>query len=75
VFDARVKANFPKGMLEADLIAELRGQGFSIGADSAACKSATKTTGLIFKKLWSVRWRARADRVEKVWGVYCVIAP
>ena len=75
VFDRRVKARFPKGMLEADLVAELRDQGFSVGRDSADCKSATKPRGIIFRTLWSVRWRARADRVEEVWGVYGVIAP
>ena len=74
-FDERVKARFPIGTREADLVAELRNQGFSIDRDSADCKCATKTRGLIFRTLWSVRWRAKADRIEKVWGVYGVMAP
>jgi hypothetical protein len=62
-------------MLEDELVAELRRQGFSIGRESNNCKSATKIRGMIFKTLWSVRWRAKSQRVEKVWGVYGIIAP
>ena len=77
VFDERVKAKFPIGMSEAHLLEELRTQGFSVRSDPerADFKTATVTRGLIFRNLWSVRWRARADQIEDVWGVYGVIAP
>ena len=75
VFDERVKARFPTGMREADLVAELRNQGFSMGRGGPEFKSASKSRGIIFRTLWSVRWQAEADRIEKVWGVYGVIAP
>ena len=75
MFDQRVKARFPKGMHEADLIAELRKQGFSMRRDGVDCKSATKSRGVIIRAIWSVRWRAEADRVDEVWGVYGFVAP
>lgn len=77
VFDARVKARFPKGMPEGDLVRDLRSEGFALSAPAheADCFSGTIARGLIFRRIWSVRWRARADRIEDVWGVYGVIAP
>lgn len=74
-FDERVKATFPIGMSEALLLQELRNQGFRCNASSPECKSATVTQGLIFRRLWSVRWRAKEDQIEDVWGIYGVIAP
>ncbi len=70
MFDKRVKARFPTGMPEADLIAELRLQGFRFDREGEGCKSATKSRGLIVQTLWSVRWRAHEGRVNDVWGVY-----
>ncbi len=77
VFDKRVKATFPTGMCEDDLVGELRRKGFSIKgpANEADCHSATITRGLIFRQFWSVRWQAKAGQIEDVWGVYGVIAP
>ena len=75
VFDERVKAEFPVGMSEDRLVAELRKLGFRCNPDQPACKSATVTRGLVFRHLWSVRWRASNDQVDDVWGVYGVIAP
>ena len=77
VFDMRVKAKFPIGMSEAQLVEELRKQGFSTGSMSKATdwKAATITRGVILRTIWSVRWRAPAGRIEEVLGVYGVIAP
>ena len=75
MFDDRVKAKFPIGMCEADLIAELRGQGFRINQGGPPCKSAFISRGIIIRTFWSVRWFAKADRIDKIWGVYGVIAP
>ena len=74
-FDRRAKAKFPVGMREADLIEELRSQGFAINSNSIDCKTATKTRGIVFRTLWSVRWRAKSGRIEEVWGVCGFIAP
>ena len=73
VFDERVKARFPLGMSEAHLLERLRSDGFYL--DGANFKSATVTRGLIFKNLWSVRWRVKAGQIEDIWGVYGVVAP
>ena len=73
-FDERVRARFPIGTSEACLVKELRSQGFSI-VFSPKMADATITRGLIMKTIWSVRWRAREDRLEEVWGVYGAIAP
>jgi hypothetical protein len=75
VFDERVKARFPIGMSEVNLIQELRNQGFSIDRKYFDHESATITRGLVLRTIWSVRWRAKAGRVEEVWGIYGVIAP
>ena len=77
VLTERVKAQFPVGMSEALVIDELRRQGFSIHAHSieSNLKSATVTRVLVIKTLWSVRWHARAGRIEDIWGVYGAIAP
>ena len=77
VFDARVKAKFPTGTSEARLVEELQNQGFVVRTSThiTDCRSATITRGLIFKHLWSVRWRAREGQIDEVWGVYGVIAP
>lgn len=77
VFNDRVKAKFPIGMSEAELLKELRRQGFSVWSDpdKADFKMATVTRGLIFRNLWSVRWRTKANQIEDIWGVYGVIAP
>ena len=77
VFDGRVKAKFPIGMAETRFIEELRNQGFSIDPTPEGWDhmSATIIRGLIFRTVWSVRWRAGADRIQEVWGVYGVIAP
>ena len=77
VFDERVKARFPIGMSEAELIKDLASQGFSVWSDpdKADLKTATVTRGLIFRNLWSVRWRVKSEQIEDVWGVYGVIAP
>jgi hypothetical protein len=74
VFDERVKAEFPIGSSEARLIKALRSQGFP-PASSTDMASATITRGLIMKTIWSVRWRAKEDRIEDIWGVYGGIAP
>lgn len=77
VFDARVKAKFRAGTSEAHLVEELQRQGFAVSspADGSDCTSATVTRGIVFKCLWSVRWRAKEKRIEEVWGVYGIIAP
>ena len=77
VFDKRVKAKFPIGMSEALLVEDLRRQGFAIRSDprNVDHKSAAIIRGLIFRTIWSIRWQARAGRIEDVWGVYDVIAP
>jgi len=77
VFDERVKAKFPIGMSEAELLKELQSQGFSVWSDpnKADHKTATVTRGLIFRNLWSVRWRTKENQIEDIWGVYGVIAP
>ena len=76
VFDERVKAKFLRGMSEADLVDELRSQGFSISVmTSSTDHSASLIRGMIFKTLWSIRWRARAAQIEDILGVYGFIAP
>lgn len=76
VFDRRVKAKFPIGTSEGDLIAELRSQGFSVDfRGRCVVQSAKIERGLIFRTGWSVRWRAKAGRIEEIWGVYGVAAP
>lgn len=76
VFDERVKAEFPIGSSEAVLIKELHRQGFSVDlAPKWAGAGATITKGLITKTIWSVRWRAKADRIQEIWGIYGAIAP
>jgi hypothetical protein len=52
----------------------LRNQGFSV-VSSPKMTFATIKRGLIIKTVWSVRWRARAGRIEEIWGVYGAIAP
>ena len=75
VFNERVRTNFHIGMSESYLLTELRKQGFRCDPLRSDCKSASLMRGLIFKHLWSVRWRARADQIEDIWGMYGVIAP
>lgn len=77
VFGERVKAKFPIGMSETELLKELRSQGFSVRSypNKADFKSATLTRGFIFRNLWSVRWRTKDNQLEDIWGVYGVIAP
>lgn len=74
IFDERVRATFPIGSSEAALIQALRRQGFSVDP-GPRWASATIKRGLIIKTIWSVRWRAEADRVREIWGVYGAIAP
>jgi hypothetical protein len=77
VFDERVKGAYPIGMSEADLVGDLRSKGYSIEvpANEADWGCATILRGVIFQHIWSVRWRARAGKIDDIWGVYGVIAP
>jgi len=76
MFDARVKAMFPVGTPEARLVDALRRQGFAVeSAHRPDCRSATVMKGLVFRHIWSVRWRSAEGRVEDIRGVYGVIAP
>lgn len=76
LFDERVKAHFPIGMSEPDLIETLQKQGFRINSyDSIECKSATFEKGVVLRTVWSVRWREREGRISEIWGVYGGIAP
>ena len=70
-----MKARFPMGLAEADLIRELHLQGFRFDRQGGDCKSATKVRGLLIKTLWSVRWRAHEGHVDDVWGVFGYRAP
>ena len=78
VFDARIKARFPVGTQEEDLIAELREQGFPLpsclGPDAWASSTYNRTL-FVFRTIWSVRWRAEDGRVTEILGVYGVVAP
>jgi len=64
-------------MDEASLVGNLRRQGFRLQLDPSpdGCVSATITRGMVFRHLWTIRWRAKVGRVEEIWGVYGVIAP
>ena len=77
VFDQRVRARFPIGSVECDMVNQLEIQGFSIdhGFDYEGWRSASIRRGIIIQTLWSVRWRATANRIEEVFGVYAAIAP
>lgn len=74
-FDRRVKAEFPVGSREADLIAQITAAGFVLDRSGAKWRSATLKRGLMIKTLWSVRWRASGAEIEEAWGVYGFIAP
>jgi len=76
VFDQRVKARFPIGMSESELIAELQREGFDLrpSVDDVQDASFVRSQ-LIFQTIWSVRWRATAGAVSEVWGVYGGRAP
>jgi len=78
-FDARVKARFPPGTSEEALRAELKRQGFERlpdhpDPDGLRCATFCRNE-LIFKTLWSVRWRANGGRVGEIFGVYGCVAP
>ncbi len=77
MFDRRVKAQFPVGSLEAEVVDQLRRQGFRLNPAPPldSCKSASIRQGFVIQKLWSVRWRATDARIDEIWGVYGAIAP
>lgn len=74
-FDERIKSRFPLGSNEADLIAYVSADGFKLDRGGANFRSATLTRGMVFKKIWSIRWRSNAGKIDVVWGVYGAIAP
>ena len=77
VFDQRVKAQFPVGIAESEVVDHLLRQGFRMNPASPLdrCGSASIRQGLVIQKLWSVRWRATEGRIDEIWGVYGAIAP
>jgi hypothetical protein len=77
VFDKRVKERFPIGTSETSVVDELEGQGFSVDPAPFAdeWRRATIRRGILIQTLWSVHWRAGANRIENIAGVYGVIAP
>lgn len=74
-FDRRVKAHFPKGTNESELISQLQNEGFAVDQSKLDFNNAFITQGLIFRTLWSVRWRTKEGQVDEIWGVYGVTAP
>ncbi len=76
-FDQRVKAHFPVGTHEAEVVMALRRQGFRFDPASPldSCKSASIRQGIVIQKLWSVRWHATDARIAEIWGVYGAVAP
>lgn len=79
-FDKRIKERFPAGTPENQLIAELKHQGFdrlaSARDEEGDWHDATfYRRRFPFTTLWSVRWRAAAGRVDRVWGVHGIRAP
>jgi len=74
-FDRRVKAEFSVGSSEAELIHQLKAEGYLIGPRVNGVISAKIERGIIVKKLWSIRWRAKNGQLEEIWGVYGAIAP
>lgn len=71
-FDRRVKAAFPIGIPEGDMILKLQGDGFKIsppGPDGYRSGD-IKRGDFICQTIWSVRWRADAGILREVFGVY-----
>ena len=77
VFDQRVKAQFPVGSSERTMVDQLRSQGFSVEAAPFydGWRAANVRRGIVIQTLWSVRWRATANRIDEVVGIYGAIAP
>lgn len=78
IFDARLKSRFPVGTPEERLVEELGEQGFvipRIQAPDGVRYAQFTSTHLVFRTIWSVRWRADDGRVAEIWGVYGVQAP
>lgn len=70
LFDQRVKDRFPPGTDEKRLVGELKKQGFEVLPTHGDVNDATFKRGWIVQTLWSVRWRAKDNRVTEIWGVH-----
>ena len=79
LFDRRVKARYPVGTPEEAVMGELGAQGFRPvgGTDGpAGYRDLTfRRKRFPFTTLWSVRWRARAGKIEEIWGVHGIRGP
>lgn len=77
VFDERVKRRFPLGSSEREMVDQLRRQGFAVDrvAYEDGWRGATIKRGIIIQTLWSVRWRATANQIDEIIGVYGATAP
>lgn len=70
VFDARIKAAFPSGTEESQLIAELTSQGFSIQHSEHGTFATFSNKRFPVESVWHVGWEAHEGRITKIWGVY-----
>ena len=69
-FDARVKAAFPREMPVADLIAELREQGFTINEGRRT--ASFEKNQLPCVTTWFVIWQQENDKIKDIRGQYGV---
>ncbi|WP_408588136.1 hypothetical protein [Novosphingobium sp.] len=71
-FDRRVKAAYPRGSSEENVIADLRRNGFEVSPrEPDGYRFADLKRGnLICQTIWSVRWKAEAGMLGEVFGVY-----
>ncbi|MDY0874517.1 hypothetical protein [Dongia rigui] len=68
-FNERVKARFPAGTPEGELIDTLRAQGFSIDVDQKMARFEQR--GLICKLVWQVSWKMeQLGAISNVDGAY-----
>lgn len=70
LFNQRVKDRFPPGTDEKRLMDDLQEQGFEVLPRPGGISDATFKSGWIVQTIWSVRWRAKDNRVIETWGVH-----
>ena len=70
IFDSRLKARFPVGTSETDIVEELKRQGFSINEGPNGRFATFIEKRLVVSNVWNVGWEADNGTLSKVWGIY-----
>lgn len=70
IFDARLKARFPVGTSETDIVEELKRQGFSISEGPRGRFATFIEKRLVVSNVWNVGWEADNGMLSMVWGIY-----